>query len=224
MMYNAGSIDKKSIVTNRQDALRVMRLFKAYGDRAIDTLYKEEEQVIRNRKKLYATILKMEPMTTYVRKGEQRIPTSHARDIVLCLGPLVCVPLSTFDAKDGYAEDLKELTFKLLKILVDCCEPSPFINGSYGDLKMCCAALKCIWSQMIMDGAEETDEKVEKSWLQFMYHEGASLIKSMCGKFILDFEKVFHALPDTGDEPVKAWGEFEARVAKDFAISKGSSA
>jgi hypothetical protein len=25
---------------------------------------------------------------------------------------------------------------------------------------------------MIMDGAEETDEKVEKSWLQFMYHEG----------------------------------------------------
>jgi hypothetical protein len=41
----------------------------------------------------------------------------------------------------------------------------------------------------------------------------------MCGKFILDFEKVFHALPDTGDAPVKAW-ESSARVAKDFAISR----
>jgi hypothetical protein len=28
---------------------------------------------------------------------------------------------------------------------------------------MCCAALKCIWSQMIMDGAEEKMREVEKS-------------------------------------------------------------
>jgi hypothetical protein len=75
---------------------------------------------------------------------------------------------------------------------------------------------------MIMDGAEETDEKGRKILASIHVPRRASLIKSMCGKFILDFEKVFHALPDTGDAPVKAW--FESRVAKDFAISKGSSA
>jgi hypothetical protein len=58
---------------------------------------------------------------------------------------------------------------------------------------------------MIMDGAEETDEKVEKSTASIHVPRRASLIKSMCGKFILDFEEVFHALPDTGDAPVKAW-------------------
>jgi hypothetical protein len=58
MMYNAGSIDKKSIVTNRQDALRVMRLFKR-TEIELSIHYKEEEQVIRNRKNY--TILKMEP-------------------------------------------------------------------------------------------------------------------------------------------------------------------
>jgi hypothetical protein len=43
MMYNAGSIDKKSIVTNRQDALRVMRLFNVRRS-SIDIVIKEKNK------------------------------------------------------------------------------------------------------------------------------------------------------------------------------------
>jgi hypothetical protein len=70
MMYNAGSIDKNR-VTNRRTLFESCGYSKRTDRGSIH--YKEEEQVIRNRKK---TIHDSQDgtMTTYVRKGEQRIP------------------------------------------------------------------------------------------------------------------------------------------------------
>jgi hypothetical protein len=74
---------------------------------------------------------------------------------------------------------------------------------------------------MIMDGAEE---KMRRSKNPASIHvpRRASLIKSMCGKFILDFEKCFMRSPTPVMHQLKH-GESSSRVAKDFAISKGSA-
>jgi hypothetical protein len=66
----------------------------------------------------------------------------------------------TFDfRRKARIPGFEELTFKLLKILVDCCEPSPFINGSLG--------ASSAEVHMVADDhgwlKEKDEEKVEKS-------------------------------------------------------------
>jgi hypothetical protein len=137
-------------------------------------------------------------------------------------GPLLCVPKSTFPDDDILSDDLKQITFTLLKELVETAKPSPNLTGSFGDQKLCQTVLKCIWTQMVMDGAEDVEEPESRGMFRTVLAEASSIVHSMFGKLILDFTKIHHNLPSTALKPSDEWTAFESRFDESYSASKGA--
>jgi hypothetical protein len=132
----------------------------------------------------------------------------------------LCVPKSTFPDDDILSDDLKQITFTLLKELVETATQSLILQVRLV-IKLCQTVLKCIWTQMVMDGAEDVEEPESRGMFRTVLAEASSIVHSMFGKLILDFTKIHHNLPSLL-KPSDEWTAFESRFDESYSASKGA--
>jgi hypothetical protein len=213
-------IDARSLPRVRAHAHAALTVFKAYADLAVRAVY-ADAHLEANLRVVYATLLELEPMiiTPAAEPEPARVPTAHVLDVVLCMGALVCVPLSAFPAADApAARDLRPTVYALLSDLVHAAEPGHGETMSFGHVRTASLALRRVQAQLRMDGADPAPDPASDALKDVgvfakAFAEAMSLLHATVRKFGLRLDTASHPLA-AGDAPAAdLWKAFEGRLA-----------